>query len=160
MPQHSFNSPLGALTVTEEDGALVSLDWGWACQTEQTPLLLEAQAQLDAYFDRKLTIFDLPMAPHGTAFQERVWAALTMIPYGETRSYGALAAQLGSGARAIGTACGLNPLPILIPCHRILAADGGLGGYSGDDGVETKRRLLRLEGAVWRETAAATPAEA
>ncbi|MFA7431434.1 MAG: methylated-DNA--[protein]-cysteine S-methyltransferase [Rhodospirillaceae bacterium] len=158
MPQHSFNSPVGALTVTEEDGVLVSLDWGWACETAQTPLLLEAQAQLDAYFDRKLTAFDLPMTPRGTAFQERVWAALTMIPYGETRSYGALALQLGSGARAVGTACGLNPLPILIPCHRILGTKGALGGYSGEDGVETKRRLLRLEGATWREPA--TPVDA
>jgi methylated-DNA-[protein]-cysteine S-methyltransferase len=158
MPQHSFNSPVGALTVTEEEGVLVSLDWGWACETAQTPLLLEAQAQLDAYFDRKLTHFDLPMAPHGSEFQERVWAALTMIPYGETRSYGALALQLGSGARAVGTACGLNPLPILIPCHRILGSKGALGGYSGEDGVETKRRLLRLEGATWREPAA--PVEA
>lgn len=154
MPQHSFNSPLGPLTVTEEDGVLVSLDWGWACQTEQTPLLLEAQAQLDAYFDRKIHIFDLPMAPNGTEFQQRVWAAMTMIPYGQTRSYGDLARQVGSGARAVGTACGLNPLPILIPCHRVLAAGGALGGYSGDEGVETKRRLLRLEGAAWSEKAA------
>lgn len=153
MPQHSFNSPLGPLTVTEEDGVLVSLDWGWACQTEQTPLLLEAQAQLDAYFDRKIQIFDLPMAPDGTEFQQRVWAAMTMIPYGQTRSYGDLARQVGSGARAVGTACGLNPLPILIPCHRVLAAGGALGGYSGDEGVETKRRLLRLEGATWSEKA-------
>lgn len=155
MPQLSFNSPVGALTVTEEDGALVSLDWGWACETAETPLLLEARDQLNDYFDRKRTVFDLPMAPRGTAFQERVWAALTMIPHGETRSYGALAQQVGSGARAVGTACGLNPLPILIPCHRVLGAAGALGGYSGEDGVETKRRLLRLEGAVWRETAPA-----
>lgn len=158
MPQHSFNSPLGPLTVTEEEGVLVSLDWGWACQTEQTPLLLEAQAQLDAYFDRKRHIFDLPMTPHGTEFQQRVWAAMTLIPYGQTRSYGDLARQVGSGARAVGTACGLNPLPILIPCHRVLAAGGALGGYSGDDGVETKRRLLRLEGATWTESAVAEDA--
>lgn len=148
MAHLAFNSPLGPLTLFEDDGALVALEWGWGDDCAETPLLTEAQAQLDAYFDRRLRTFDLPFAPQGTAFQRRVWEALATIPYGETRTYGTLARDLDSGPRAIGGACGRNPLPILIPCHRVLAGNGGLGGYSGDEGVETKRRLLRLEGVT------------
>lgn len=145
MAQHSFESPVGPLTVTEEDGVIVSLDWGWPPDNEETPLLLRAEDQLAAYFRGEAVVFDLPLAPAGTAFQRRVWAALSAIPHGETRRYGELAALLGTSARAVGGACGRNPIPILIPCHRVVAGSGSLGGYSGADGLDTKRFLLDLE---------------
>ncbi len=148
MPQLSLHSPIGDLTLSEEDGRLVSLDWGWGCLQEPTPLLESARTQLEEYFDGKRRDFDLPLAPHGSDFQRRVWDALLAIPYGEVRRYSQLAAALGSAPRAIGTACGRNPLPIIIPCHRVVAIGGGLGGYSGMDGIETKRTLLTLEGVL------------
>ncbi|MFZ5610434.1 MAG: methylated-DNA--[protein]-cysteine S-methyltransferase [Pseudomonadota bacterium] len=148
MPQLSLHSPLGDLSLTEEDGVLVALDWGWGRDQTPTPLLRRAVHQLHDYFDERRRQFEVPLYPHGTPFQRRLWAALEAIPYGETRSYQALARLLGSSPRAIGQACGANPLPILIPCHRVLAADGRLGGYSGEGGVETKIALLRLEGAL------------
>ena len=144
MPQLSLHSPIGALTLSEEDGAIVALDWGWGRDQQETRLLRAARTQLFAYFDRKLTRFSLKLAPAGTAYQRRVWAALGTIPYGVTRSYAALAAELGSVARAVGQANAANPIPILIPCHRVVAV-GGLGGYSGGDGLVTKRALLDLE---------------
>jgi len=108
-------------------------------------LLAEARAQLTQYFAGQRQRFDLPLEPQGTAFQQRVWAALQAIPYGHTTHYGALAAQLGKpgAARAVGGANGANPLPIIIPCHRVLAAGGALGGYSA--GLDIKRKLLALE---------------
>ncbi len=146
----SFHSPLGELTVAEENGRIVSLDWGRAPDEFQaeTPLLVRAREQLDRYFDGGTTGFDLPLAPEGSTFERRVWDAMLAIPPGSTRTYGALAAELAASARAIGTACGANPIPIIIPCHRIVAADGGLGGHSGSGGAQTKLALLRLEGAI------------
>ncbi len=146
MPQLSLHSPIGDLTVSEENGAIVALDWGWGRDQTETPLLTRTRDALFAYFDRERTRFDLPLAPVGTPFQCRVWAALQTIPYGHTRSYAVLAATLGSVARAVGQANAANPIPILIPCHRVVAA-GGLGGYSGGDGAATKRALLDLEAA-------------
>jgi methylated-DNA-[protein]-cysteine S-methyltransferase len=148
MPQLSLHSPVGDLTFSEDDGKLVAVDWGWGRDQEPTPLLREAKKQLDAYFDGRLTKFDLPLAPAGSAFHKSVWRAMCRIPYGKTETYGDLAFKLDSSARAVGTACGRNPLPILIPCHRITAAGGRLGGYSGQGGRQTKTALLRLEGAV------------
>ena len=104
-------------------------------------------AQLAAYFDGGLQKFDLPLAPRGSAFQHAFYQALCAIPYGETRKYGDLARDLGVSAQAIGQACGANPIPILIPCHRVLAANG-LGGFSGAGGIEAKVALLKLEGAA------------
>lgn len=148
MPQLSLHSPLGDLTVSEEEEAIVSLDWGWGRDQENTPLLLKARDQLQAYFDGVLKAFDLPLKPPGTAFQQRVWADLQRIAYGKTVTYGAVAKALDTSARPVGTACGANPIPILIPCHRVVASNGGLVNYSGDGGVETKAALLRLEGAL------------
>lgn len=147
MPQRSIHSPIGDLTVSEEDGAIVALDWGWGRDQDATPLLAEAVRQLDAYFDGTLADFDLPTLPAGTDFQIQVWRAMQAIPAGATRTYGDLARDLSSAARAVGMACGANPVPVIIPCHRILAS-GGLGGYSGDGGIETKCALLRLEGVL------------
>ena len=108
-------------------------------------MLLRAREQLQEYFDGKRMNFDLPLAPEGSDFQKRVWAALRAIPLGETRSYADIARALGSAPRAVGGANGANPIPVFIPCHRVIAADGSLGGYSGGDGPATKRFLLDLE---------------
>jgi methylated-DNA-[protein]-cysteine S-methyltransferase len=141
-------SPLGMLTVTEQDGAITKLRWhGTAAHPAPTPLLAEAARQLAAYFDGSLKDFDLPLRPEGSPFEQAVWRAMCRIPAGSTRSYGAIAAEVGAPARAVGGACGSNPIPIIIPCHRILATGGPLGGYSGQGGNETKRFLLALEGA-------------
>lgn len=146
MPQISLHSPFGDLTVSEHDGAIVALDWGWASIQEPSALLARAVQQLNAYFDDVRTRFDLPLDPAGTDFQKRVWAALRAIPAGRAMTYGELAATLGSHARAVGLACARNPIPILIPCHRVIARNGALTGYSGGDGIATKAALLRLEG--------------
>jgi methylated-DNA-[protein]-cysteine S-methyltransferase len=145
MPQLTLLSPLGELTLSEDGGAIVALDWGRGRDQTASPLLAEAVAQLQDYFDGLRRDFDLPLAPHGTDFQRRVWTALRGIPPAHTRSYGTLARDLGSSARAVGQANGSNPIPILIPCHRVLAAGGSLGGYSGGDGPATKRWLLDHE---------------
>ncbi len=145
MPQLSLHSPFGELTLSEEDGAIVALDWGRGRDQEATPLLRRACAQLQDYFDGLRDAFDLPLNPAGTPFRLRVWEAMRAIPPGETRSYAELARALGSAPRAVGQACGANPIPILIPCHRVVAADGSLGGYSGGEGLATKRFLLELE---------------
>ncbi len=128
----------------------MALDWKDEGAGSRDPALLTAEAELQAYFAGQLTVFSVPMAPLMTAktpFQKRFFQALLEIPFGETREYGQLADDLGVSAQAIGQACGANPLPILIPCHRVLGA-AGLGGYSGAGGVETKVALLRLEGAA------------
>lgn len=142
MPQHCFLTPIGSVVVREEGGALVALDWGLG-DMNATPLLAEAESQIRAYFRGERRTFDLPLKPGGTSFQHRVWTVLRSLPYGSTSSYGDLARTLGTAARAIGGACGRNPLPILIPCHRVIAADGTLGGYSGPENV--KSLLLDLE---------------
>jgi methylated-DNA-[protein]-cysteine S-methyltransferase len=145
LPQLALHTPIGDLTVSEEDGAIVALDWGWGSAAQaETPLLRQACTQLHAYFDGKLTGFDLPLAPAGTSYRRRVWQALCDIPYGQTRSYAAIAATAGGSARAVGQANGCNPIPIIIPCHRVVAASH-LGGYSGGEGLATKRYLLALE---------------
>lgn len=163
MPQLSLLTPLGDLTLSEDDGAIVALDWGRGRDQEPTPLLLRARDQLQDYFDGSRTVFDLPLAPHGTAFQRKVWNALCSIPAGQTRSYIDIARQVGCRApRAIGQANGSNPIPILIPCHRVVAANGALGGYSGGEGAATKRYLLDLERPASEDTlftAAARPAQ-
>jgi len=147
MPSLSLPSPVGQLTIDEEDDAIVAIRWADAPAGNGSPLLTEAARQLDAYFSGKLSHFDLPLAPAGSAFEARVWSAMQLIPYGETRSYGDLASAVGSAPRPVGRACGRNPIPIVIPCHRVLAR-GGLGGYSGAGGLATKQRLLALEGAL------------
>jgi len=147
MPGLSLHSLVGDLTVFEEAGSIVALEWGWGSEPAETALLLEAKRQLEAYFDRSRECFDLPLAPAGSAGYRRIWAALGEIAYGTTRSYGAVARTLSTSARAVGAACAANPLPILIPCHRVVGSDGRLVAYSGDGGIETKSRLLQLESA-------------
>lgn len=144
MPQLSMHSPVGDITISEENGAIVAVDWGWARDQQETPLLRRARDALDAYFDGKLRAFDLPLAPSGSAYRRRVWQVLREIPFGETRTYAEIARVAGGSARSVGQANGDNPIPILIPCHRVVAA-GDLGGYSGGEGLDTKRYLLDLE---------------
>ncbi len=159
MPQLTCLTPLGEVTVSEENGAIVALDWGRGRDQARTPLLLRAVAQLQDYFDNPASGFDLPLAPYGSAFQRRVWDALRAIPVGACRSYGDLARDLGTSARAIGQANGANPIPLLIPCHRVLAAGGALGGYSGGDGPPTKLWLLNHERRLRSDQAAAGQSE-
>ncbi len=155
MAETIYLSPLGPLHLREAHDSITHLDWGPAVQTDllgdaeppndDTPLLNRAVHQLNAYFFCGLRHFDLPLAPAGTAFQRAVWQQMQAIPYGQTRTYGEIARWLRSAPRAVGRACGRNPIPIVIPCHRVVAS-GGLGGYSGDGGADTKHWLLQLEG--------------
>lgn len=140
-------SPIGRLTLDQEGEAIVAIRWADEPAGNGSPLLVEAARQLAAYFDGRLCRFDLPLAAAGTDFDRLVWAAMRAIPYGETRTYGDLAHATDSGPRAIGRACGRNPIPIIVPCHRVLAR-GGLGGYSGGAGLATKQWLLALEARV------------
>jgi len=141
-----MHSPVGELTVSEEGGAIVSLDWGWGRDQDATPLLVRAKAALEAYFDGQPLDDELPLAPSGTDYQMRVWRALRGIPVGETRTYVEIARVAGGSPRSVGGANGRNKIPIFIPCHRVVAV-GGIGGYSGGDGLPTKRWLLALEKA-------------
>ena len=148
MSQLSMHTPVIDITITELDGSIIALDWGWSPFQETSPLLIEAKRQLDASFDGDLKDFDLPITPLGTKHQEKVWQAMREIPYGETVTYGDLAKDIGSAAQPVGTACGRNPIPILVPCLRVVGSAGKLGGYSGDGGLYTKRALLVLEDAL------------
>ena len=145
----AVDSPLGVLTVTTIDGAVTRVDWGAAAAAPDTgdcATADRAAAWLDAYFDTPARVPDgLPLAPGVSAFRRKVLAALAAIPPGRTVSYGALADRLGGSARAVGSACATNPIPILIPCHRVLAAGGRLGGFSGAGGLASKRWLLAHE---------------
>ncbi|MGB3277589.1 MAG: methylated-DNA--[protein]-cysteine S-methyltransferase [Pseudorhodobacter sp.] len=145
MKQAVFHSPFGPFSVVEEGGLITRIDWS-SRRSDPTPMLREACRQLGEYFDGTRTTFDLPL-DFGTGFQEQMRRAMFAIPFGETRSYGDLAKVLGRPAQAIGQACGANPIPILIPCHRVLGANT-LGGFSAPGGVETKVALLRHEGAA------------
>ena len=144
MPQLSLHTPVGDISVSEEDGAIVSVDWGWGSRQSETRLLRRACDQLHKYFDQELSEFDLPLAPAGSLYQQRVWQALCAIPYGATKTYLDIARVAGGSPGSVGQANGNNPIPILIPCHRVLATTH-IGGYSGGDGLDTKRWLLALE---------------
>ena len=153
---HEIDSPVGPLLLAGTAEALTCVHFQagprprrpaqeW-CH-EAAPFV-RVQAQLMEYFCGARHTFELPLAPRGTPFQLRVWRALGTIPYGETLSYGELARRLGlvNGARAVGLANGANPLPIVVPCHRVIGADGALTGFGG--GLHIKRSLLSLEGAA------------
>ena len=140
-----IDSPYGVLAVSEENEAIVKVDWKSPEAAGSSPLLEETRKQLAAYFEGDLKEFDLPLAPRGDAFQQAVCDAMLKIPYGETTTYGAIAEKLGTYGQPVGQACGGNSIPIIIPCHRVLSVDG-IGGYSGEGGVERKIELLKLEG--------------
>lgn len=143
-------TPLGPVGIVENGTAITHIFWGHMVRPEQlrwkdTPLLKEAAGQLDEYFRGTRRIFDLPLAPQGTPFEEAVWQALLTIPYGETRSYADIARQTGrpSACRPVGRANGHNPTSIIIPCHRVIGANKKLTGYTG--GLSIKQYLLELE---------------
>ena len=148
--QHSVETPIGWLRVHAEGGAIVRLDWTDSRDPNESddPLLTAAAEQISAYFAGVLKDFDLPLAPAGTAHDRAVWREMQAIGYGATRSYGDIARAIGSAPRAVGGACGRNPIPVIIPCHRILTSDGKIGGYSGSGGRSTKHHLLALEGCM------------
>lgn len=146
-----LHETIGAVIIKEESGFITALRWRPEVAQESqaapsNPLLKNAAGQLEEYFHGKRRMFDLPLELRGTDFQKSVWRAIAQIPYGKTCSYGSLARKLGTSPRPVGTATGNNPIPILIPCHRVVGKGGTLGGYTGGEGVSTKRRLLRLEG--------------
>jgi methylated-DNA-[protein]-cysteine S-methyltransferase len=147
-----MDSPIGPLRVHTDGTAVTAIEFfpfrePDGVQDDTQPVLREARRQLQAYFDGNLKDFDLPLAPQGgSEFRRRVWAALCEIPYGATTSYGVVARGLGlpaGAARAVGTANGANPIPIVVPCHRVVGSDGTLTGYAG--GLDRKRILLDLE---------------
>lgn len=141
----TVDTPVGAVTISQDAGAITAVRWGGDGR-DDSPLLHRAAAQLDQYFNAVRRDFDLPLRVDASPTQARICAAIAAIPHGETRSYGDLARDLGLPAQAVGRGCGGNPIPIFIPCHRVLGAQG-LGGFSGGAGVETKVWLLRHEGA-------------
>lgn len=147
-------SPVGPLTLVEQNDALIRLGWGNTPDLlpdgRPTPLLAEAARQLAAYFAGAMTEFDIPLSPPGTDYQKRVWWAMNEIPYGETWTYGELAKRADTVPRAVGGACGANPIPVILPCHRVLAANGKSGGYSGKGGLMTKTALLDIENRTTR----------
>jgi methylated-DNA-[protein]-cysteine S-methyltransferase len=145
------DSPIGPLGLVATATALeaVLFDGGRTRPAGSSPVLVAAARQLEAYFAGELVEFDLPLVLHGSEFDRRCWRALASIPYGRTVSYGEQARRLGMGrdaARAVGAANGRNPLPVVLPCHRVLGADGSLTGFGG--GLDAKRFLLELEGAL------------
>ncbi len=150
----TVDSPLGTLRLWSGGGALLAIDFpgqgaGREDAAERTDEVLDACArQLREYFSGERRDFELPLAPAGTAFQQQVWACLREIPYGTLRSYRDVAAAIGRprAVRAVGAANGRNPLPIVVPCHRVIGSDGSLTGYAG--GLARKQFLLRLEGAA------------
>jgi len=147
-----MDSPIGPLRIVEKDGAITAIEFSpfrdsdgrvRGARADDDPLLTETVRQLTAYFDRDLKEFDLPLAPEGTAFQKRVWEQLIGVGWGETASYGEIAHRLGmtnAASRAVGLANGRNPIPIVIPCHRVIGANGTLTGYAG--GLDRKQKLL------------------
>lgn len=151
MEQAVISTPMGPLTLFAEENCLAALVFGDYGGYDHLPLFEETRRQLEEYFSGTRQNFDLPLNPSGTAFQRRVWRALLDIPYGTALSYRELARRVDcpKGYRAVGQANGKNPIPILIPCHRVIGADGTLGGYSA--GLDRKRFLLELEGISYQE---------
>lgn len=145
--RQSIEGPIGWFTVVADDRAVIHTEWGRA-PARPSPVTRAAADQLAAYFAGTLRNFDLPLAPRGSAHEITVWTELCRIPFGQTITYGELARRSASVARAVGGTCGANPIAIIIPCHRVTAAGGALGGYSGHGGPDTKRKLLALEARI------------
>ena len=146
---HTVETPIGTLWLTRDETGLSGIGFTSTRHARsRDPLLLEAADQLDAYFAGERERFDLPLSPRGTEFQRRVWAMVASIPYGSRTTYSALAEAIGRprAYRAVGAANGRNPLPIVVPCHRVVGASGALTGYGG--GLEAKRALLALEAGL------------
>ena len=149
-----YDTKIGKIGIAEESGAITDLYFSGEetdskAILEETVILKETNKQLQEYFAGKRKVFDLPLAPKGTEFQQKVWQALKEIPFGQTRSYGEIAKRIGQpkASRAVGGANNRNPLPIFIPCHRVIGANGKLVGYAG--GLEIKKILLNVENLVY-----------
>ena len=143
-----YDTPVGKLIIGEENGAITRVTWTQLPKEylqEETALISECRNQLEEYFTEKRMTFDLPLAPKGTEFQQKVWSALQGIPYGEVYTYKDIAVAIGNpkGCQAVGGANGKNPIAIIIPCHRVIGKNGKLVGYAG--GMENKKFLLELE---------------
>lgn len=151
--RYSFATPLGDLTVAQKAGQITRMRWrkgpsqAEGAQTDD-PLFQAAESQVREYFAKQRQEFDLPLAPEGTEFQTAVWRALYRIPFGITKTYGDIADEVGGHARAVGVACGANPIPLVIPCHRVMGANGKMTGFSASGGVEDKVALLQIESGV------------
>ena len=161
MPEHpddgesryTFPTPLGDLTVAQKAGKIARMRWKKGPSeaegaTTDDPLFQAAESQVREYFAEKREVFDLPLAPEGTEFQKAVWRALYRIPFGITKTYGDIADEVGGHARAVGIACGANPIPLVIPCHRVMGANGKMTGFSAYGGIEDKVALLQIESGV------------
>lgn len=153
-----LDTPVGRLAIAGDGQAITKVRWvapdvGDPQAAASDLIVEEARRQLRAYFERQLKIFDLPLLPKGTEAEKKIWQVMRNIPYGGTMTYGEMTVAVGGDpkagdARDIGKACGANPIPVIIPCHRVMAAGGRMGGYSGRGGTETKRKLLAFEGAL------------
>lgn len=142
----SSNTPIGILYICEDNGFITQIGTTRpTCSMVSSPLLLKAQRQIEEYFVHKRKVFDLPLNPLGTEFQTKVWQELCLIPYGETRTYGQIATAVGNvkASRAVGMANHKNPIMLVIPCHRVIGANGSLTGYAG--GLDIKQGLLTHE---------------
>jgi len=144
----TISTPAGAISVTANEEFVTKISFGKANLEKPNLLTQRACDQLKEYFDGKRTEFNLPLEARGTDFQKSVWAELLKIPAGKTKSYGEIARLVGKpkAARAVGGAVGSNPIAVVIPCHRVMSASGAITGYTGGNGVKTKRQLLDLEG--------------
>ncbi len=152
----TYKSPVGELKLVASDAGLSAVLWedddpnrvrfDTLVENNTHPILLRAEKEMSEYFNGERTVFTLPLDPIGTKFQNRVWEALSRIPFGQTKTYGQLAGELGNAnaSRAVGAANGKNPIAIVVPCHRVIGASGALTGFAG--GLEVKEHLLTLEG--------------
>lgn len=147
MLTRSLDTQFGTLCLTEDNGAITRVGWTTPPSQDASPLLDQAIAELAAYVAGELTEFTTPVRVDASPFQQDVCAAMQAIPFGDTCTYGDIAKTLGVTAQAVGQACGANPIPVIIPCHRVMGANGKLVGFSGAGGVETKVALLRHERA-------------
>lgn len=152
MPMYSYECEIGKIAIAENDGKITNLyfagdTWPGTMEICETPIIKEAARQLKSYLRGELKEFSLPLAPLGTEFMKQVWESLCKIPYGKTATYKEIAVNVGSpkASRAVGLANNKNPIPIFIPCHRVIGANGSLTGYRG--GLELKKKLLDLENA-------------
>ena len=144
----SLLSSVGQITIFETSNKIIALEWGQVKTQTRSPVLITAKTEIIEYLNNERKEFSIPLHPTGTKFQKSVWAIIAKIPYGQTRTYGEIANQLNSAPRPIGGACGKNPIPIIIPCHRVIGTNNKLIGFSGGFGVQTKQSLIKLETQV------------
>lgn len=154
MGQSSITTPVGTLTLSSNGRAITRVTWFRAGDdvgnADSDPILEAAKAEIDQYFSGRLTEFQTPVHLEGSPLQLSVWQAMRTIPFGQVLTYGDVAKAVGSEPQAVGTACGQNPIPVIVPCHRIVGAGGKLTGFSGGNGIETKAYLLDLESGQGR----------